>query len=301
MEKPVPIMEEVAEGIYRLETPIPGMTTVFAVYLIKESEGILIEPGPGAAVPSIREGMSQLGMKDLALIIPTHIHVDHAGGTGALAQLFPGAKVLVHPAGLKHAVDPSRLIESTKSVFGADFEASFGAIAPIPEPQIRVPEDGEVISINGRELQIIYAPGHAPHHIAIFDRSTQGLFCGEALGLPGQDDKPFPLPAVAPPSFDQELYLETMEKLRGLGPQILLYSHGGVGREPDSLISIAAENTRALGDIILNALKEGETAEAIGRRVGDYVSSRFGLQLSELDLAMTVGGYALYFTKKGLV
>ena len=297
----MPHIEEVADKVYRLETPIPGMTTVFAVYLIKESEEILIEPGPAAAVPSIRDGMSHLGMKNLAYIIPTHIHVDHAGGTGALAQLFPQAKVLVHPSGLKHAVDPSRLIESTKNVFGPDFEASLGAILPVPESQIKVPEDGEVISVNSRELQIIYAPGHAPHHIAIFDRAVKGIFCGEALGLPGEGAEPFPLPAVAPPGFDQELYLETMEKLRKLDSQMLFYSHGGIGREPDKLISIAEENTRALGDIILNALKEGEAAEAISRRVGDHVASRFGLELSEFDLAMTVAGYTIYFTKKGLI
>jgi len=296
----MPNMEEVAEKVYRLETPIPGMSTIFAVYLIQESEGVLIEPGPAAAVPRIREGMSYLGMKDLAYIIPTHIHVDHAGGTGTLAQLFSQASVLVHPAGLKHAVDPSRLIESTKMVFGPDFEDRFGTIVPVPESQIKVPEDGEIISINGRELQIIYAPGHAPHHMAIFDRGVEGIFCGEALGLPGQGDKLFPLPAVAPPSFDQELYLETMELLRQLGARMLFYSHGGVGREPDRLISMAAESTRVFGDIILKALKTGETPEAISLRIGEYVTSSFGLKLDDMDLAMIVGGYALYFNKKGL-
>ena len=296
----MPQVEEVADKIYRLETPIPGMTTIFAVYLIKEAEGVLIEPGPAAAVPQIREGMSYLGMDDLGYIIPTHVHVDHAGGTGALAQLFPQAKVLVHPAGLKHAVDPSRLIESTKMVFGPDFEDLFGTIVPVPESQIEVPEDGEVILINGRELQIIYAPGHAPHHMAIFDRSGEGIFCGEALGLPGQGDKLLPLPAVAPPSFDQELYLETMEMLRELGARMLFYSHGGVGREPDTLISMAAESTRVFGDIILKALKEGEATEAISRRIGEYVTSSFGLKLDDMDLAMIVGGYTLYFNKKGL-
>jgi len=297
----MPHMEEVAEKIYRLETPILGTTMVFAVYLIQESQGALIEPGPAAAIPSIREGMSRLGMKDLAYIIPTHIHIDHAGGTGILAGLFPEAKVLVHPAGKKHAIDPSRLIESTRNVFGPDFEAVFGSIKPVPESQITVPEDGDVISLDGRELQIIYTPGHAPHHIAVFDRSVNGLFCGEALGIPGEGDELFPLPAVAPPSFNQELYLETMENLQKLNAGILFYSHGGVGREPDRLISVARENTRALGEIILGALKEGETAESTGQKVREYTSSRFGLELSDLDQAMMVGGYSIYFAKKGMV
>jgi glyoxylase-like metal-dependent hydrolase (beta-lactamase superfamily II) len=295
------LIEEVAEKVYRLETPISGTGAVFAVYLITESGGALIEPGPSAAVPSIREGMDQLEMKELAYIIPTHIHVDHAGGTGSLAQLFPDAIVIVHPAGMKHVIDPSRLIESTKNAFGPNFEDVFGSITPIPESRIKIPDDGEIISLNSRDLQIIYAPGHAPHHIAIFDRRTKGLFCGEALGIPGGVNKPFPLPAVAPPSFDQELYLETMEKLRKLGAEILFYSHGGVGSEPDKLISIAAENTRAIGDIILDGLKRGELVESIGRKVGEYTNSRFGLELSDFDQAMMVGAHTLYFTKKGLI
>jgi glyoxylase-like metal-dependent hydrolase (beta-lactamase superfamily II) len=295
-------LKEVADRIYRFETTLPIMTSLFTVYLIKEAQGVLIDPGPAALVPRIQEAMKQLGMKDLGYIIPTHIHVDHAGGSGRLAQLFPEAKVLVHPAGLKHAVDPSRLIESTKTIFGEDFEAGFGPILPVPESQIKVPQDGEIIKVGGRELQSIYAPGHAPHHIVILDRSVSGIFCGEALGLPGEGSKHLPLPAVAPPSFDQETYIGTMKKLRNLGARMLFYSHGGVvGHDADRLISQAEENTRILGEIILQALKEGGTNQDISRRVSEKASSRFGTDLTEMDLALTIGGYDVYYRKKGLV
>ena len=294
-------IKEVAHKVYRLETSVPGMNTVFAIYLIPESDGVLIEPGPAAAIPIIQEGMKQLGMEDLAYIIPTHIHMDHAGGIGTLAGLFPGAKVLVHPRGVKHAVDPSRLINSTKMVFGDDFELRFGPIAPVQESQILAPEDGERISINGRELQIIYAPGHAPHHMVIFDHSLKGLFCGEALGFPSQGAEIFLLPAVAPPSFDQDLYLETIERLRQLEIQMLFYSHGGVELEPDRLISMITENTRTFGDMVLAGLKEGQALEAISRRVVGYFISQYGLKVNETDVEVIVGGYAIYFNSKGLV
>ena len=295
-------VKEVADKIYRFETGLSVMTSLFTVYLIKESVGVVIEPGPAALVPRIQEAMKKLGMKDLAYIIPTHIHVDHAGGAGKLAQLFPEAKVLVHPAGLKHAVDPSKLIESTKTVFGPDFEAGFGPILPVPESQIKSVADGEIIKVGGRELQIIYAPGHAPHHIAIFDRSVKGIFCGEALGLPGEGGKHPPLPAVAPPSFDQEIYIETMEKLRKLGARILFYAHGGVvGHDADRLISQAEEFTRIFGEVVLKALKEGGTNEEINRRVKERANMRFGTDLTEMDLALTIGGYEVYYKKKGLL
>jgi glyoxylase-like metal-dependent hydrolase (beta-lactamase superfamily II) len=295
-------IKEVADRIYRFETGLSAMTSLFTVYLIKESQGVVIEPGPAALVPGIQEAMSKLGMKDLAYIIPTHIHVDHAGGAGKLAQLFPAAKVVVHPAGVKHAVNPSRLIESTKTVFGDDFEAGFGPILPVPESQIKSVTDGEIVKVDGRELQIIYAPGHAPHHIVIFDRSVKGIFCGEALGIPGGEGDRILLPAVAPPSFDQEIYLETMEKLRKLNAQVLFYAHGGVvGHDADKLITQAEENTRILGDIILNALKEGGTNEDVTRRIREYASRRFAMTLTDMDLALTIGGYEVYYKKKGIL
>ena len=295
-------LKQVADKIYHFETTLSVMTNLFTVYLIKEPQGVVIEPGPAALAPRIQEAMKKLGMKDLAYIIPTHIHVDHAGGAGKLARLFPGAKVLVHPSGVKHVVDPSRLIESTKTVFGADFEAGFGPILPVPASQIKSVEDGEVIKVGNRELQIIYAPGHAPHHFVIFDRSVKGIFCGEALGLPGGVDNRIILPAVAPPSFDQEIYIETMEKLRKLGAKTLFYSHGGVvGHDTDRLIKQAEEFTRITGEIILQALKEGGTNEEINRRVEERVNSRFNMDLTEMDLALTVGGYEVYYKKKGLV
>ncbi|MCJ7596314.1 MAG: MBL fold metallo-hydrolase, partial [Desulfobacterales bacterium] len=197
-------IEEVADKTYSVAVQIPRVATPFTVYLICEEEGVLIEPGPTATIPWIQEAMKRLGMADPAYIIPTHIHMDHAGAVGNLVRLFPRARVLLHPRGAKHVVNPSRLIESTKMVFGNDFEDFFGTLLPVPESQVKTPGDGEVISITGRELQVIHTPGHAPHHLSIFDQRTKGLFSGEALGIPVPGAEFSPVPAAAPPSFDIE-------------------------------------------------------------------------------------------------
>jgi len=294
-------IEEVAERTYRIPVLIPKVNTIFAVYFIHETKGVVIEPGPTATIPSIQEAMKQLGMKELTHIIPTHIHIDHAGATGSLARLFPHAKVMLHPAGVKHTIDPSRLIESTKMAFGDDFEEYYGPILPVPKSQVEVPSDGEIISIDGRELQIIHAPGHATHHIAIFDQKTRGLFCGEALGLPHAGAESSPLPAAAPPSFNIEVYLKTIERLRELHPRTLFYSHDGIGRKPEELISKAAENTKFFGDVILKALRAGETTEAINHKIQEQISSRLGINLEEMDMGMTIRGFIFYFKKQGLV
>jgi glyoxylase-like metal-dependent hydrolase (beta-lactamase superfamily II) len=294
-------MEEVAEKTYQLEVWIPKVDTRFTVYLIHEAGGVIVEPGPAAIIPSIQEAMKQLGMKEPSYILPTHIHIDHAGAIGSLAQLFPRAKVVVHPQVVKHAVDPSRLIESSKISFGDNFEDSYGPVLPVPESRIKAPEDGEIIPVDGRELQIIYAPGHATHHMAIFDRKTRGLFCGEALGVPPPGAESSPIPLAAPPTFDIEVYLETMERLRGLHPRILFYSHDGVGTRPEELISKAAENTRIFGDIILKAMKDGETTEAINQRIHEYITRQLGTSGEGLEMDMIVDGFIFYFKKKGLV
>jgi len=290
-------IQEVAEGIYRFETPISFAEFKPTVYLIREPQGVLIEPGPSATVGTIQEALAQVGMTDLTYIIPTHIHMDHAGGAGALAELFPRAKVIVHPRGLKHAVEPSRLIESVKMVWGDDFEEHFGPIIPVPESQIQAVDDGEVITAGSRELQMIHAPGHAPHHLVIFDSKVKGLFCGEAVGLPG-----YQMPTVAPMSFNLETYLSTIERLQqmNLGAEVLFYSHGSVEKGPDALMARAADNARAIGDIVLEGLKVKESPEDTCHRVGSYVYDRHRLRLDQRSLDITVASYTIYFQGKGL-
>jgi len=293
-------VEPVTEDIYRLGKQVPGANAVFAVYFVKDGDGAIIEPGPAVVVPKIQGAVEELGMPKPRYIIPTHIHLDHAGGVGRLAEVFPKTKIVVNQRGVRHVIEPSRLIESTRMAFGDDFETIYGSILPVPESRLKVVVDGERLAVGGRELVMLYTPGHAPHHISIFDTKTRGLFCGEALGLIYGPGYP-PLPAVAPPSFDMELYLNDMERLRALKPRLLFYSHGDVADEPEKLITTAMENTRLVGDFILRDLKAGEGEEVIISHVGDYLRDHLGVTLDEYELLSNVSGYIHYFRKKGLV
>jgi glyoxylase-like metal-dependent hydrolase (beta-lactamase superfamily II) len=293
-------LEKVADEIYRLGEVVPGANAIFAVYFIKDGDGAILEPGPAVIVPSIQKAVVELGLSKPDYIIPTHIHLDHAGGVGRLAQLFPNTKIVVNRQGARHIIEPSRLIKSTRMAFGDDFEDTYGPILPVPESRLRVVGDGERLPVGRRELVIIHTPGHAPHHIAIFDTKTKGLFCGEALGLIYSPGYP-PLPAVAPPSFDMELYLNDMERLKALEPRLLFYSHGSVAGEPEKLIATVRENTRLVGDFILRNLRGGEREETIISHVGDYLRSHFGASLDEYELASNVKGYIHYFREKGVV
>ena len=287
---------EIAEGIYRIETPLGIMQFQPTAFLIKNAD-VLIEPGPAICIPPLHEALKRLGISKLRYIIPTHIHMDHAGGTGTLAKLYPEAKVLVHPRGLKHAIDPSRLIDSVKMVWGDNFEDDFGPITAVPESQVKTVDDGEIIRTGDRDLQFIYTPGHAPHHIAIFDHMLKGLFCGEALGMPG-----YQLPTAAPMSFDLETYLSTIDRLQhsDLDIRILIYSHGDIERDPGRCMRRAADTARALGDIVLRSLKQGEKRSEIGKAVGDYIKKHQAndMKVDAQGFETIATGYILYFEKK---
>ena len=217
-----------------------------------------------------------------------------------VADRFPQAEVVVHPEGAKHVIDPTRLVRSTRMAFGEDFESVYGAILPIPVVQVKAVRDGEKLLVGSRELLIIHTPGHAPHHIAIFDTKARSLFCGEALGLVYSSGSEA-LPAVAPPGFDIEEYLGNMERLRQLKPRFLFYAHGSVSKDPEKSIDSVIENTKIVGEAILNAMKTEETELAVIRNIDEYIQNRFGARLTEYDLTSNVKVYIHYFKKKGLI
>jgi glyoxylase-like metal-dependent hydrolase (beta-lactamase superfamily II) len=145
----------------------------------------------------------------------------------------------------------------------------------------------------------VYSPGHASHHLSVYDSRSGALFSGESLGVPAPGTQ-IPVPHAAPPGFDLETYLDSMEKQRALRPKMLLYSHGEVGRDPDHLITTAEENTRAFGDIVLTALKAGEGEEQIGQRIREFVQQATGTLDERTMFGMTVAGYTFYYRKRGL-
>jgi glyoxylase-like metal-dependent hydrolase (beta-lactamase superfamily II) len=294
-------INEVGEKIYQVQVRKTGLDGLYTVYIITEEQGVLIDPGPGSIVPSIQKAMKTIGLETLAYIIPTHIHIDHGGGTGVLADLFTDARVVLHENGKKHFVDPTRLIASTRMAFGDDFESFLGPLLPIPESRVIVPEDGDEICVEGRKLRIIHAPGHAPHHIAVFDEKTQGLFCGEALGKRLPSDPSCPLPCSAPPGFDMDVYLDTIKKLEAIKPKTLFYAHDGVADTPEDLIPRVAENTRIFGEKMLEILQNSETDADALSSLHDFIVDRFGIAREDLDEKMAVGGFRLYYKRKGLL
>jgi len=288
---------EVADRTYRIETRPPGSPFTYSVFFVTEGGGAIIEHGPAVMVPAIKETVSQLRMRHVDYIIPTHIHVDHGGAIGTLINVFAGAQIALNEQGARHAVDPERLIRSTRMSFGDDYESIFGPILPVPISRIKTVHDGDKLVVGERELLVLETPGHAPHHISLLDKSTGGLYCGEALGLVYGRDEP-PLPAVTLPKFDAEIYLSGMRRLREMKPKVLFYSHLGISREPEKDIEAALENTIAFGRMVREAMAGETSEEEVLSQVGKQVHERFGVTLSDYELASNTLAFMDYYQRQ---
>src|SRR5512140_2354154 len=155
-----------------------GYEGITAGYLIRGDRPCLVETGTAPSAPVVRDALAGLGVgpTDLATVVVTHIHLDHAGGVGDIAGMFPRAEIVVHERGARHLADPSRLMASARRVYGGALAALFGELAPTPADRIRaVDEAGRIDLGDGRRLDSHYSPGHAQHHVGLLDSVSGDL------------------------------------------------------------------------------------------------------------------------------
>lgn len=232
--------------VYEIDTRMAGYTGITAGYLIASDRPCLVEPGTSGSAPIVRDALAHLGVgpAELATVVVTHIHLDHAGGVGDMADLYPEAEIVVHEKGARHLADPSRLMRSARSVYGARLDKLFGELKPTDAGRIRAVADDGVIDLgSGRRLTSHYSPGHAKHHVGLLDSGTGDLYVGDAAGLYIPDTADM-RPATPPPDFDLDLALASLEKFRGLRPQRLLFAHFGPVTEVSGTLDRAAEELR---------------------------------------------------------
>jgi glyoxylase-like metal-dependent hydrolase (beta-lactamase superfamily II) len=290
-------IRNVAHDTYLLDCGIdPFFSTGNIAYFLDDEIPVLIDPGSGTAAAELLDGMNLLGidLQRLSYIIPTHIHLDHGGGAGYLAQRLSRPKVVLHPKGAAHLTDTSVLVRGGRLVFGQNFEQSLGPVIPIPKERVHVASDGEVLRLGRRELKIIFSPGHAVHHIALFDSLTKGLFCGDALGFLAESMPDVPFPVGLSP-FDPRAYLQTIDKLAALRPEVVYYAHHGPRTDVDQLISKVKDICLAFDGIIHKGIMAGEDDQQISQHILDYSS---GLaQQADLPVFARVGisGYIQYY------
>ncbi|GAA1468505.1 MBL fold metallo-hydrolase [Nocardiopsis exhalans] len=265
------------DEIYAIDTMLAGYPGVVSAYLIRTERPCIVEVGTAGSAPVLRDAVIRLGLapEDLATIVVTHIHLDHAGGTGDMAALFPNAEIVVHERGARHLADPSRLMASAKMVWGDQLETLFGQMHPTEAARIRsVAETGEIDLGAGRRLVSHYAPGHAKHHMGLVDTGTGDLYVGDALGVynPLTGDL---RPATPPPDFDMEACLRTLRLFGDIGAQRLMFSHFGAHGAVAETIDRAEAELRLWVETVRESRDTGGDLDHAIAMVRDKVISRY--------------------------
>ncbi len=253
------VLDALPAGVTGIDTRMGGQSEITAGFLVSGERPALIETGPSRVASEVADGVARAGLPpgDLAWIVVTHVHLDHAGGVGDLVRTFPNATVVVHPAGARHLADPERLLASSARVYGELMDTVYGGLTPVEAGRIKAAEDGETLDLGGRRLEIIHAPGHAKHHVAVFEPDLGALFAGDAVGvlLPSTGVL---RPATPPPDFDRDLAVASLRRFGGRNPAHLVLTHFGPIGPPAERLAEAEEKL----------LRWCETAEAAAHRHG---------------------------------
>ncbi len=240
------------DDVFLMDTRMGGYESITSSYLIRGSKPCLVETGTARSAPIVIEQLARLGIgpSDLGTIVVTHIHLDHAGGVGDLAQAFPQAQVVVQERGARHLADPSRLVASAHRVFGDTMDRLFGDLRPTDATRITaIAGEGSIDLGDGRSLAAFHNPGHASHHIGLVDSQTGDLYTGDAAGVyvPETQDV---RPATPPPDFDLELTLSSLAAMRAVGPTRLLFSHFGPVTSIDETLDASVAELHAWVDAV---------------------------------------------------
>ena len=261
----------IGPGVLEIDTRLGGWERVTAGYLVEGPRPVLVETGSQSSVPVLLDALTALGLGagDLAGIVVTHIHLDHAGGVGDVARAFPNATVYVHEKGARHLADPERLVRSAAQVYGDLLDSLYGRLDPTPADRIHVLADGEEIVVGpGNVLVTVDSPGHAKHHLGLHhdgDAASGILFAGDAVGVRLPDGGVL-RPATPPPDFDLDAALNSLERFRARNPSGLALAHYGLLPDPGGLLSEAGSTLRHWAAVAEKAWREeADIADALDR------------------------------------
>jgi glyoxylase-like metal-dependent hydrolase (beta-lactamase superfamily II) len=266
MSSPHPVAPApIREGLTAIDLGFQGQPEVIAAYLLRDSgENALVEIGPTSSFDTLIAGLQRSGVDPATIskVLVTHIHLDHAGASGTFLRHFPAARLFVHEFGVRHMIDPSRLVASATRIYGDMMDTLWGPIEPAPADRITGLSDGDTVTIGSTRLRAIYTPGHASHHVVYHDPARDEVFTGDvaAVRLWGHQ---YVRPPTPPPDIDLAKWTHSIGLVRSLHPQALYLTHYGRVTDVDWHLEQTHDRLYAWAEVVRRALEAGQDREQI--------------------------------------
>ena len=269
------------DGIVAIDTEFMRPIQDASHLIIEGGRAAFVDTGTNDSVPLLIDALQQqdLDVADVDFVFLTHVHLDHAGGAGLLMQALPNARCVIHPRGVRHMVDPAKLIAGTEAVYGVERTRElYGAIQPIDESRVIVPDDNQWIELNGREMQALFTEGHARHHYCLRDPASRGVFTGDSFGVSYREldtvAGEFIFPTSTPASFDPVEAHKSVDRIMGCNPERLYLTHYSRVTDLDRLAADMHVGIDAYVDMALELKESNEPLPAMQSAMYDYLSTR---------------------------
>ena len=224
--------EDLGHGITMIDAQLYRQGQVSTYLVVEGDRAAFVETGTAHSVPGLLSVLERKGVprENVDFVIPTHVHLDHAGGAGALLRHLPNARLVIHPRGARHMIDPEKLNAGATAVYGEEqMERLFGRVVPVPAERVIEANDGDTVDFNGRPLRFLDTPGHARHHFCVVDEVGDGIFTGDTFGLSYRwfdtSRGPFVLPTTTPVQFDPEALHTSVDRLMAEGLGYMYLTH----------------------------------------------------------------------------
>ncbi|RLA35755.1 MAG: MBL fold metallo-hydrolase [Gammaproteobacteria bacterium] len=309
-------IETLDHGITRIDSGYvrPALA---AFYLVAENGRVaFIDTGTSHSLPLAVAALEQLGLErdQVDYVMPTHVHLDHGGGAGALMAAFPAARLVVHPRGASHLIDPARLIAGSTVVYGEkEMARLFGEVVPIPAERVIESMDGMEVDLGGRPLRLLHTPGHALHHYCVWDVASRGIFSGDTFGISYREldtaRGPFLFATTTPVQLDPDAWLATVDRLMALDPDAVYLTHFGRVGDLDRLANDLRDDLVFDRDLARAHRGDAEPAVAIRAGLQERFLARLEahgctlpraelLELLAMDLDLNSQGLAVWLARQ---